>query len=158
MSFVGFFRWADHSWLGAQIRSSTWEFAAIEVVHLLALTVLLGTVFVLTLRLFGLGLSAQSTGQVARGLMPWTLWSMVIAMATGFMLFVSEAMKCYASPPFMIKMICLGLAFILTLTFHRAVARWDDGRSPGMGGKLAAGLAMALWFGVGLAGRAIAFF
>ena len=55
-----FFRWADHTWIAMWIRDSTWVFALLEVFHLFGLTLLLGTLVVVNLRLFGFGLTGHS--------------------------------------------------------------------------------------------------
>src|SRR5213079_2806039 len=100
-----FFRWCDSTWLGETIRSSRIYFPIIETFHLLALTLLFGAVIVLNMRLCGLMMNNQPVKQVAQDLSPWTLWSLVVVLVSGIMLFLSEAMKCYASVPFQVKMV-----------------------------------------------------
>jgi len=155
VSLLPLYRWADHSWVGSSIRASTYIFPVVEIFHLLGLTVLIGTVIVLTVRLFGWALSSQPVQEVARGALKWTWMGAVVTIVSGVLLFSSEALKCYASPPFTVKMILLLVALVLTYSLHRRLTRSEK---PAAGAKFAAGLALALWFGVGLAGRAIAFF
>ena len=50
------------------VRESSWAFATLEVVHLFGLTMLLGSVLMLSLRSFGLTMRKHSIGQVARDL------------------------------------------------------------------------------------------
>jgi hypothetical protein len=155
-ALLPFFRWADHTWVSQWIRDSTWAFAFIEVFHLFGLTLLLGTLTVLNLRLFGWALGGYPLKSVAADALPWTFVGMAVSIASGILLFLSEAMKCYASLPFFLKMGFLAAALLLTFTFHRHLAKADE-PSP-MVSKCAACVSIALWFGVGLAGRAIAFF
>jgi hypothetical protein len=149
------FRLADQSWVAVLIRHSTWAFALVEVFHLFGLTLLLGTVVVVNLRLFGFGLGNHSLRVVAEEAFPFTLWGMLLTIGSGILLFVSEAMKCYASPPFFVKMGFLVCALVFTFTFHRHLTQVNVQPSPVS--KFAASLSVALWFGVALAGRAIAF-
>lgn len=153
---LAFFRWADHTWIAVLIRDSTWAFALIEVFHLFGLTLLLGTLAVVNLRLFGFGLGNHSLKVVAADALPFTLIGMAVSIVSGSLLFVSEAMKCYASAPFFVKMGLLAAALLFTFTFHRYLTKTDARPSPAS--KFAACLSLTLWFGVGLAGRAIAFF
>ena len=155
-ALLPFFRWADHTWISQWIRDSTWAFALIEVFHLFGLTLLLGTLTVLNLRLFGLGLVGYPLKSVAADALPWTFVGMAMSITSGILLFLSEAMKCYGSLPFFLKMGLLAAALLLTFTFHRHLAK-ADAPSP-IVSKSAACLSVTLWFGVGLAGRAIAFF
>ena|SRR5437868_7234734 len=151
-----FFRWADQTWISVWIRDSTWAFALIEVFHLFGLTLLLGTLTILNLRLFGWGLGAYPLKAVAIDALPWTFVGMAVSITSGILLFLSEAMKCYGSLPFFVKMGLLAPALVFTFTFHRRLTKADT-PSP-TASKCAACLSVMLWFGVGLAGRAIAFF
>jgi len=156
LAVLHFFHWADDSAVAAAIRGSTWVFAFIEVFHLLGLTLLLGTVVLVNLRLCGYGLQRQSLAEVAIDALPWMLVGMAVTMVSGSLLFVSEAMKCYDSPPFFVKMGFLFTALVFTFTLHRKLTKRDA--PPPVWGKVAAGFSLILWFGVGLAGRAIAFY
>jgi hypothetical protein len=151
-----FFQWADSTWLGETIRGSRIYFPIIETFHLLALTLLFGAVIVLNLRLCGILMKNQPTQQVAKDLAPWAWWSLVVILTSGIMLFLSEAMKCYASKPFQVKMAFLFAAIIYHFTIHRGVSRSD--REPRRAWGAAIGVVnVLLWLGVGLGGRAIGF-
>jgi hypothetical protein len=154
-ALLPFFRWADHTGISVWIRDSTWAFALIEVFHLFGLTLLLGTLTVLNLRLFGWGLGGYPLKVVAADALPWTLIGMAVSIVSGILLFLSEAMKCYGSLPFFVKMGFLAAALVFTFTYHRSLTKSD---APPALSKAAACVSMMLWFGVGLAGRAIAFF
>jgi hypothetical protein len=152
-----FFQWCDATAVGQAIRDSRFLFPIIESVHLFALTVLLGTIIVLNLRLLGFGLRRQPMALVARSLAPLTFWSLIAMLATGTLLFCSEALKCYDSPPFLVKMVALFLAIV----FHWAVFRpaVNSSPEPGPARRIATAiLSMILWFGVATAGRAIGFY
>jgi hypothetical protein len=150
-----FFRWADHLWISQFIRDSTWIFAFLEVLHLFGLTLLLGTMTVVALRMCGAGLTRQKLADVASDAFPFTILGMVVSISSGLLLFVSEALKCYGSGPFFIKIGLLFAGLLFTFTFQRRLTRAEQ---PSGAAKFAAVLSLALWFGVGLAGRAIAFF
>ena len=150
-----FFTWADHLWIAEFIRDSTWIFALLEVFHLFGLTLLLGMLVVVNLRLFGFGLKRQTLAEVASDALPWTLLGMTVSISSGLLLFVSEALKCYDSQPFFVKMGLLFTALLFTFTFQRRMTKAEQ---PTGWGKFTACLSLTLWFGVGLAGRAIAFF
>src|SRR5207244_13161090 len=66
MNLLPFVQWCEASTLGNAIRTSTWAFAAIESVHLLALSAIGGAVLVVDLRLLGLGLRDQRVRDLAR--------------------------------------------------------------------------------------------
>ncbi len=128
----------------------------IEAVHLLWLCLLGGTVLVVDLRLLGLGLRRQTIAELAGHLRPWLVGAVILMFTTGVPLFLSEAVKCYYSQSFLVKMITLPVALIYTFTVREHEAR--IGRlDPSARTRLAAAVSMLLWFTVAAAGRWIGF-
>ena len=152
------FQWSEATTLGTAVRQSLWLFPVIECVHLLALSLLGGVVLAVDLRLLGFGLSSQPSARLARQLEPWLVWALITSIVTGILMFLSEAIKCYFSPPFFVKMSLLVLATIFTFTVHRRVVSAEPGRVARRWVRLTAAVSLALWFGVGFSGRWIAFF
>jgi len=139
------------------ISTSTWAFAVIESIHLLALAAIGGAVLVVDMRLLGLGLKRQTVVDVARDAQPVFVWSLLVMLVTGAALFVSEAIKCYYSTPFWVKMTSLALAILFTFTVKRRATLSDHApASPAML-RLIALVSLTLWFGVGAGGRWIGF-
>ena len=147
------FHWVDTSWLSREIRASTWQFAVFEMIHLLGLTMVLGSLMVFDLRLFGVGMR-QRAAELARDLGAWMLSGLAIVMTSGVLLFFGEPMKLYSSPSFHVKIGLLGLAILFQFTIIRGVRSRET--SPVLS-KLAGAVSLTLWFGVGLAGRGIGF-
>jgi hypothetical protein len=155
-AIIPFFQWCDNTMLAQAIRNSRVAFPVIENFHLFALTVLLGSLVVLVLRQFGLIYKTQPISEVASALRPWNRWSLAVMLTSGVLLFVSEAMKCYGNTSFRVKMLFLFFALLFQFTIYNRVVA-SEGKSAPAGGKIAAAVALCLWFGVGLAGRAIGF-
>ncbi|HEV2201854.1 MAG TPA: DUF6644 family protein [Bryobacteraceae bacterium] len=150
-----FFLWCENTALGVWLKGTTWGFAVIETVHIMALAVLLGSMLVIDLRLMGLGLKRQSTIELAGLLRPWFWGALATMVASGICLFISEALRLRTSGPFAYKMLFLLLAVTIYLTIHRtAIARGREGAALA---KTAAWLSLISWLGIALAGRAIAF-
>jgi hypothetical protein len=146
------FQWFDEMRIAVAIRDSRLLFPIIENVHILALAVLLGTVVILSMRMLGFGLKQRPAADLYRTLAGLRNGALAVILASGFLLFSSEALKCYDSPPFWAKMCTLGAAILFQYTFVRASAKRGVWMKP-------AGLfSLLLWFGVGAAGRAIGFY
>ena len=154
---LSLFQWFEATGIGNAIRTSPWAFAVIASVHLLGLAVIVGAVLLVDLRLLGFGLRSQPTAAVARDAFPWLLTSWAVMIVTGAALFLSEAVKCYYSEPFWVKMTSLLLATLFTFTIRQKVATADEARVRPMWQKLVAVVSLALWFGVGAGGRWIGF-
>jgi hypothetical protein len=153
-----YFLWIEQTRLGHGIRESKWTFTLSEVAHLLGLTVLLGTVLLLALRLFGFVLQRTKVAAIARELMPWSIGGLALTLLTGTLLFTSEATKCWGNIAFRYKMLFLFLALLFQFTGLQRVARAEEQRFSPLVRKVTAFVAVFLWFGVAIAGRAIAFF
>src|SRR5256885_11663934 len=117
---------------------------------------LFGAILMLNLRLCRLVMKDLPVRQVASDLSPWLSWSLAIILVSGFMLFSSEAMKCYASVPFQAKMLFLFAAMAYHFTIYRKVTNTDREPKPVWSVALAL-VSVVLWLGVGLGGRGIGF-
>jgi hypothetical protein len=156
MTIYNIFKWLDATPISKAIRDSTYIFPVVEVLHLFGLTLLLGTVMVMCLRMLGFGMRRQTTTEVNTQLMPWAVSAAVLTIVTGILLFLSEAMKCYGNEAFPYKMwFLLGGIILYVLTGSRM--RHAESRLSPVTMKIVAVLTLALWFGVAIAGRAIAF-
>ncbi len=141
--------------LGAAVRDSVWLFPVIEAGHLLGLAVLGGSVLLLDLRLLGLGLGARPVAYVREQTGPWVVAALVVLVATGIPLFLSEAVKCYFSPAFWVKMGALAAALVFTFGVRNRLAG-REGLGPAAARMLGTA-SMALWLTVAAAGRWIGF-
>jgi hypothetical protein len=155
VSLLPFFEFCEHSAIGETIRTSTWLFPVIESFHLLGLVVIGCSVLVVDMRLFGLGLRGQPVAQLARDAQRWLVGSLVVMLASGVLLFTSEATKCYYHGAFWVKMTSLLLAILFTFTVrHRVV---DADKYSPLRNKLVALVSVTLWSAVGIGGRWIGF-
>lgn len=154
MDLLPLFQSFEATAVGTIVRESLWLFPVIECGHLLALALLGGSMLVVDLRLLGLGLTAQPIPQLAARAHPWMLAAWAGIIATGIPMFLSEAVKCYYSPPFWYKIGLLVLASVYTFTVRRRVTAQTQPRL----GAITALASLTLWGGVGFAGRWIAFY
>ena len=97
----------EDSYVGEYVRSSLWLFPVIQSFHLIGLGILGGAVVVGDLRLMGVLMRTESTRYVIRVTRPWFNFGLFILIITGIPLFLSEAVKCYYSRAFWIKISCL---------------------------------------------------
>ena len=151
-----FFEWCEGTGLGQVVRTSVWLFPVIESVHLLGLSALGGTLLVVDLRMLGAGLTRHPIATVAAGAQPWLVASVALMLLTGFLLFMSEAVKCFHNPSFWLMICTLPVALLYTFTLRRWVAR-RPGRDTSALTRLVATVSLVLWFTVAAAGRWIGF-
>ena len=97
----------EDSYIGEYVRSSLWLFPVIQSFHLIGLGILGGAVVVGDLRLVGILMRTESAPYVIRVTRPWFNFGLFILIISGIPLFLSEAVKCYYSRAFWIKISCL---------------------------------------------------
>lgn len=139
------------------VRDSKYGMPVVQSFHLFGLTILLATVLLLDLRLAGLGMRDYGLSWLARQLKPWTLGALAVVISSGLLIFVATPGKYLGSHPFRLKMalLCLALLFHFGVV-RRFTAADSDARSRRVD-VIVACFSLTLWFGVGWAGRAIAF-
>ena len=161
MSILSVCQWLQSLPWATGIKHSAWQFPVIESIHSLALAVMLWPAAILDLRLLGLVMRRRPVSTVAAQFLPWVWTGFAAMILTGALLFSAEAVKCYDSPFFRMKVTLLAVAGLNALLFHYTVfpdvASWDkDAATPGRA-KLAGGLSLAVWIGVVAMGRALAY-
>ena len=155
MSLHSWFIALGHSSLGHAMQTSKWDFALVEMVHLLALALLGGSVLVVDLRLLGIVLKGESARLIGRDLSRVLIGSLIVMILTGIALLSEEAGKCYFSPAFRWKMALLAAAVLFYFTLHRRALLHTDFGVPNLWSRAAAVVSLTLWLGIGIAGRAI---
>ena len=157
MLLLPFFEWCESTSVGAAIRDSLWLFPVIEAFHLVAFAIIGGTVLAVDLRLLGMGEGWAPASVLARSVQPWLLGALAVMIPSGILMFLAEAMKCYYSFPFWVKMWSLFLALTLMFTLRRRAVR-SDATDLGLSWRKTAGaLSLLLWSGVAWGGRWIGF-
>ena len=149
------FELLSQSPLGLYMQTSRWAFAVVEMVHLLAIAALGGSVLLIDLRLLGVILKGESAKSIGRDLGRILLGSLIVLIFSGIGLLSEESMKCYFSPAFRWKMALLASSIVFYFTLHRRALNRAGTASPGIGQRTIAVISMLLWLGVGVAGRAI---
>ena len=151
------FQWFESLWLGKAVVGSLWLFPVIESVHLLALSVLGGSILLVDFRMLGFGLKHYSVAELARDARPFMIGAIVTLISTGIPLFLAEAVKCYYSQAFWVKMTTLAIAIVYTFTVRTRVTRAEPVRNTARLQMLVGALSIALWVTVAAAGRWIGF-
>jgi hypothetical protein len=142
------FEWFEATGLGQTVRQSLWLFPVIEAVHLLGLVV--------DLRMFGVWLKKQSIAELADKARPWLVGSVMVMLASGILLFLSEAVKAYYNRSFWVKMTTLLIALIYTFAVRGRITR-DEALDTSRRSRLVATVSLGLWFVVAAAGRWIGY-
>ena len=160
MMLVDFMAWLEQRSFAVAIAQSSWLFPILEIVHLLGLTVVVGSVFMMDLRLLGLWGRDRTVSEVISSALPWTWSAFLVTFIAGALLFSSNASTYYGNLPFRIKLGCLALAAANMLVYHLGVARelsrWER-TTPPPAARAAGAISLILWIIVVASGRWIGF-
>ncbi len=161
MSLLSVAQWLENTEGSIALRESLFMYPLVESTHVVTLTLFLGLTFMMDLRLLGITLGDVPASAVVRRLRPWMLLGFGIMMVTGVLLFYAIPVRTYHSVWFRGKMVMLVLAGLNVWLFHtriwRRVAEWDLFHLPPRAARLAGAFSIALWAGIVISGRLIAY-
>jgi hypothetical protein len=153
--------WLHDTSFGTLIRESTWAEPIIETIHVLTLTVFLGFIILLDLRLLDLIMRQTRVSTVFQRLKPWLFGSFGIMLVTGISLFAGDPVLFYGTIFFKLKMLMLLAAalnvVVFNLTLGRTLMQWDARATTPRGVKISGLLSLVLWVAVVACGRGIAY-
>lgn len=151
----------EGSGLADNVRENDLLFPLLESIHVLAICLVVGSILAVDLRLIGFAWVNRPVSRVTAGILPLTWSAFVVAIASGGLLFISNATKYLDNGFFVAKMFLIALAGLNMLVFHlisaRNVATWEYRAPPPLPARLAGGLSLLLWIAVVACGRWIGF-
>ena len=136
------------------LNNNEWSFPLLEIIHIVGFAIAMGTIFMVDLRLIGIGMRRRLSSQLSKDLAPWTLGGLAAALMSGPLIFSSDPNMYMNNTSFQFKMGALLVALLYQYTVHRKVAFSDP--SPVVGA-LAGIVSVALWVSVVAGGIFIAF-
>jgi uncharacterized membrane protein len=155
-------------WLGATpvslvIQEVFWIIPTVQTIHILAISVVLASMAMFDLRLLGLAGRRNSIASLSRRFMPWLWGALIVLAASGCILIVGEPKRSLGNVVFQLKMCMLATAIVVTLGFQAVLKRDLAGGSADLApahvtaAKITGLMSLALWVGIAVAGRLIAY-
>ena len=143
------------------MRESAWAFPTAESIHVIAISLVVGLIAVVDLRLLGLASVEHAVTKLTNDILPWTWGAFCVAVLSGVAMFISQPVLYFENTAFRVKAVLLLLAGCNMLYFHlvtfRGIAGWDGSKSPPLAAKFAGGASLTFWVATVLLGRQIGF-
>ena len=136
------------AWIGTH----AYAYPLLEVLHIVGIAMLLGSLVLLELRVWGFG-AALPIGPLARLALPLTLAGFMLAATSGSLMFASQPGDLIANRIFVVKMGLVMLAGLNAASFH---ARGGVTRVDRMA-RIQTLLSVGIWLAVIFCGRWIAY-
>lgn len=161
MDLTGFIDLVQHSALSEWLRMSLKAMPIVEAVHVMAIATVFGTIFVVDLRLLGYPSYRRPFTRVHSELVRWTWVAFAVAVVTGVLLFMVNAITYYENTAFRLKLVAMLLAGVNMAVFELVTAKtapaWDKDAAPPMAARVAGALSITLWVAVIFFGRWVGF-
>ena len=161
MSLLRFCEWLANTPGSIALHESRYMFLIVLTVHVLTLTVFVGTAVMIDLRFLGVTMSRVPVSEVVARLLPWTAAGFLVMVTSGALLFYAAPLLRYDNLFFRFKMGAIVLALVNAWVFHRTVyrrvAEWDRDPVPPRQVRIAGGLSLFLWAVIITAGRMMAY-
>ena len=139
------------------VTSDFWIWPLMEIIHFIGLSLLLGGLIVIDLRMIGFfrGLDIRAT----HALLPWVLIGFVLNLVTGILFFFGDPFRYAVHTGFQLKMVLIVIAGINALWYawkiHPKMHEWDANANPPALAKVIGSISLVVWTGVLLLGRLI---
>jgi len=154
-------QFVENTPIATAIREGESLFPWIECVHVLALTLVIGSIAIVDLRLIGWRSRERSVLETTAEALPVTWGAFALALVTGGLMFSSNAPAYAHNGYFQAKMLLIALAGVNMAAYHLFVARdsasWHTAASTPLKARIVGGLSLLLWIGVVACGRWIGF-
>jgi hypothetical protein len=156
-----FVEWLSQTPLSLAIQTREWIIPTIQSVHIVAIAVVMGSVFMIELRIWGWAGRDQTMAETTARFGPWLMGALVVLLLTGAVMVVGEPERELLALSFWLKMILVAIGTIVAVTFQQSVRRRDRAGEPAIAARGSIGAAAVvvflIWVGVIVLGRLIAY-
>ena|SRR5215471_640746 len=136
------------------LNNNEWSFPVTEVVHIASMTMALGTIALIDLKLISPHLLTRKPSQLLRDTEIITLIGLFIVIASGMVIWTTDPEMYLHNQGFLFKMGVLVTAIIFNYTIHRWAVKSD---ASGLVGRLVGVISLLLWIATPFGGIFTAF-
>ena len=153
--------WLETTQASATIQTVEWIIPTVQTIHILAISVVMGAMVLVDLRLLGVAMRSQAANDVAKRLLPNVWYALGVLLVSGAILITGEPGRSLTNPAFSLKMILLAITIVMTFLLQRSASNgtsfWQLAPSKRMAPTVVALVSLALWIGIIFSGRWIAY-
>jgi hypothetical protein len=150
------YTWLDTTWFSHFLQASTYTFPIVEAIHLMGITIMLGAVVTVCLRLLGFGIRQEASG-VYSGIKTWSWVGFWIVLITGVLMVIAEPIKLSRNSMFGYKLYFLAAGYLLHFFGYLMLVKPGRAEAQPMLAKVIAVLLLVCWIITGTGGRLIGF-
>ena len=161
MSLFRLVEWLGNTSWSIALHESRYVFLLVLMIHVLTLSVFVGTAAMIDLRLLGKTMTRVPVSQVVTRLLPWSEAGFAVMVVSGMLLFYAAPLARYENVFFRFKMAALLIAvmnvWVFRRTVYRRVDQWDLDPVPPRQVRMVGALSLILLASIITAGRMMAY-
>jgi hypothetical protein len=151
-----FCHWLEETPFSLTIQTTSWIVPSVQTLHILAISTVIASAFMIDLRLVGVAGLDQSPKRVSERFLPVIWWTLPVLLVTGAIMIAGEPARSLKNPVFQVKMtLLLGAIAVTGILAIKLKQRSELSRVERL--PLAV-LSMLLWTAIVFAGRWIAYY
>ena len=120
---LDFAQWLAQTGISLAIQTNLWVIPTIQSIHIVAIGVVLSSVFMLDLRVLGWAGTDQTLGETSRRFAPWLWGALGVLFVTGLVMVIGEPVRELLSLSFWLKMSMIVVGAVLVAGFQVTLAR-----------------------------------
>jgi len=157
-----FAKWLSTTFLSVFIqRHNSWVIPTIQTIHIVGIGVVLGSVFMIDLRVLGWAGMDQTLRQTTTRFGPWLTAALYVQLATGVLMVIGEPVRELVTFSFWLKMVFVAvgtlIAAIFQITVRNHEQKWEGTLVNRRSIKCLAVLTLLIWVCIIILGRLIAY-
>jgi hypothetical protein len=159
--FYEVLQWIGDTQIGTMVRESALLFPWLEVVHVIGVSTVVGSIAIVDLRLLGVASTTYPISRLTKSMLPLTWTGFALAVVSGLLMFSAKPVAYFENFAFQLKMLTLLAAGLNMAVFHlltmRGLPLWDRDAPVPTAAKAAGLLSIIIWISILAFGRWIGF-
>jgi len=125
--------------------STGWMYASVSVVHYLTMFWFIGSMAVVDLRVMGVAARKRNLTELSAQIYPWAWTVMVLAIISGFLMFLTDAGDWAPDRVFHVKVGLIVISIVFAILVQRGAPKWAALPEIPNSAKVIAAIALLLW-------------
>jgi len=153
--------WLSQTSISLAIQTHDWVIPTVQSVHIVAIGVVLASVFMIDLRILGLAGRDQSLTETTGRFGPWLSGALCVLLATGVLMVIGEPARELLAFSFWLKMFLVAVGTVTAAVFQISLRRneiqWEQSVAKRRTTKWLALATLLIWVCIVILGRLIAY-
>jgi len=136
---------------------NSWAIPTIQSIHIVGIAIVLGSVFMIDLRLLGWAGMDQTLRQTTSRFGPWLTGALWLMLVTGILMVIGEPVRELITFSFWLKMFLVAVGTVIAVILQRTIRKREDSEAGGRLLKPLAVITFSIWACIIVLGRLIAY-